>query len=328
MVACLCQFLTIDMQIGEDPLLNHRAELLELGQRRSGLLTIAATPALRGLLDGSVLVLAGGVNKLVRAVLAVFPTSGFRGTVSISISATWQYIILICDNHTSAAGHAVVVVGQEVQEAAVGDGNDVVITVEVAGEVAQGQATLAGAGGELLEGGLEAALRALIDEAGIDAAQVDAVAELGGQLFGRGADIAWIGRDLLEHVESDDGQRRAIATSEAVQAGVQGASERRRNQPGETLVVAKDLAQQAALVLAQRRQVRVVQRLVLDRQVVEALRVAHEVDGGRHGFCGLGDEGYASMYEEERSHGGGSRPGGDGGDGRRRKRPRWMTTEN
>jgi hypothetical protein len=81
------------VQIGKNPLLDHRAKFPEFGQSRSGLLSIAATPALRGFFDGSLLVLAGRVDKLVRAVLAIFPTSGFMGKVSVSVSNTRQNII-------------------------------------------------------------------------------------------------------------------------------------------------------------------------------------------------------------------------------------------
>jgi hypothetical protein len=63
---------------------------------------------------------------------------------------------------------------------------------------------------------------------------------------------------------------------------VNGATHRRSEELGKLIVVRELFAQSSALLLSKRSQVRVLHRLILEGEIVEALGVANKVDSGRH----------------------------------------------
>lgn len=172
------------------------------------------------------------------------------------------------------------VISQEVKKSTMRNSRDVSIPAHVAGEVTQGAAGLAGAGGELGEGGLKRAVLALVGPDIADAGGVDLGAELGRQPVDGGANVAARGGHLLEDVEGDDGVEPLAA--DGVDAGVEGAAHGRGGEVGELVVGREGLADGGALGEAELGEVRVVDGLVLEREVVDALGVADEMDGWSH----------------------------------------------
>ena len=164
-----------------------------------------------------------------------------------------------------------------------GDQDDLSVVAGLLGQLPKPDADLLGAGLQLGGGGEVLAGLGLVVPAGAEQGEVDAVGELGPQGVRVGADVAGQDGDLLGLGQRDDLLPGLGDGREGAQAGVQGAPHGRGHQVRDLVVRREPFAELVALRLAQRREERVLQLLVLLAEVVEALRVAHEVDHGCHG---------------------------------------------
>lgn len=120
-----------------------------------------------------------------------------------------------------------------------------------------------------------------------DEAQVGPGAELGREHRGLGPRVAGERRHLLDERLRDDFQAGVDGRAERLLAGLQGAPHRRGHEVGEPVVVREGRAQGGALLRALGGQVRVWDLLVDHGEVVEALRVADEVNGDGHAGLAL-----------------------------------------
>ena len=155
--------------------------------------------------------------------------------------------------------------------------NNVLITTH---KIPQGSPSFQTTGRELLDCGFILAVGTLISPRIFYPGVVSDALKLGLHLGHCGASVARISRDLLENRHSNDWLE--ILCSKSMETCVNGATHRRSEELGKLIVVRELFAQSSALLLSKRSQVRVLHRLILDGEIVEALGVANKVDSGRH----------------------------------------------
>lgn len=178
--------------------------------------------------------------------------------------------------------------GQEVQKRTMRNNNDMVILPTTARNLANRPPRLPRPGHNLVLGGLKGTVGAkLVVPALPHARQVRLGAKLGRRLLLGRARVRRHVRELLQGVERGDGVGRAGPVTKRLDAGVQGAAHGRGDEVRDAVVVGEGGTQVGALLVAEGRQVRVWEALVFEAEVVIALRVADEVDCGRHGLCSL-----------------------------------------
>ena len=171
---------------------------------------------------------------------------------------------------------------QEMQDTTVSDQDDLGVFPSALDQLPQPNPDVPRPRLELGSNGEKLAALGLVVPARSKQAEVNLLAELCLQRVRVGADIAGKYGHLLGLRDGDDLLPRLDGGGKRAQAGVQGPTHRRCSKMSDLVVRREALAQLVALGLSQGSEERVFQLLVLITEVMETLRMAHEMDDRGH----------------------------------------------
>lgn len=160
------------------------------------------------------------------------------------------------------------------------DDDNMLIPIQAAEQRTDNTPGLLGTSRELLDRGLKLATRSLVRPVGVQTPDLSVAPELLGQLGRFGARVTGRGRDLLKDVQGKD--RVQVVLAEGFDAGMESPAKGGGNEPRHLVMVDEGLADAGTLLLAQRSEIRVMDGLILDGEVVVALCMADEMDDRCH----------------------------------------------